>query len=392
MIDKVTRKECYLCKGCSNICPVDAIDYSIEEKGFFYPKIDYSKCINCNLCEKACPVLNEIESPKNNYPVAYAVKSKSIDTRLNSTSGGVFFELGLYILNQGGSVCGTIFDNDFQVVHVITKEKSMLEKMRGSKYAQSDVKLVYREIKKLLNNGKIVLFCGCPCQTAALKLYIKKEYENLYIVDLICHGIPSQKFLDEYIKILEKKYKSKVIDIEFRNKMSGWHNSSVKINFENGKIYSKPIVIDTYMRGYFSGTTMKDSCYTCNVKNFHSGSDITIGDLWGAEINFPELDDNLRLSAVFVNSKKGNELLNKIDINKIKINNDSIIKYNRNVVESTMPNQNRNEFYKYCEKNGIGKALNDYFSETKKEYIKRKIKYQLKCIKNKIQGKDKPIY
>lgn len=392
MIDKVSTKECYLCKGCSNICPTNAIEYSIEEKGFFYPKIDELKCIHCNLCERSCPVLNKIDSPEDNYPIAYAVKSKNIETRLKSTSGGVFFELGMYILKQGGCVCGTIFDNNFQVIHVLTEENSMLEKMRGSKYAQSEVGMIYRNIKKALDTGRMVLFCGCPCQTAALKLYINKEYNNLIIIDLICHGIPSQKFLDEYMKKLEKKYKSEIVDIEFRNKISGWHNSSIKIKFKNGKVYRNPIVIDTYMRGYFSGTTMKDSCYTCNVKGFHSGSDITIGDLWGAEINFPQLDDNLGLSAVFVNTKKGDDLLKLLDLIKIKIAKEQIIKFNRNVVESTKPSQNREEFYKYCEKNSISKALFDYFCETKSEKVTRIIKYMIRCIKNKIYGKDKPLY
>ncbi|MBS6115844.1 Coenzyme F420 hydrogenase/dehydrogenase, beta subunit C-terminal domain [Thomasclavelia spiroformis] len=392
MIDKVTIKECYLCKACSNICPANAIDYLIEEKGFLYPEINYSKCTNCNMCEKVCPVINNTKTKKVRYPITYALRSKNIDVRLNSSSGGIFFELGSYVLDQGGSACGAIFVKDFQVMHVITNEKNMLKKMCGSKYVQSDVGLVYRKIKEKLNAGKTVLFCGCPCQTSALKFYLKKDYNNLFLIDFICHGIPSQTFLDAYIKTMEEKYHSKASQIEFRNKDKGWHRSCVKILFENGKIYNELVSVDVYMTAFLNGTIMKESCYHCGMKNFNSNSDITLGDFWGAELYFPEIDDNTGISVAFVNTEKGNDLLNLLDIEKFEVDKEKIIKYNRNVIESTKPHQKRNEFYKYCEKNDIGKALFDFFGESKSDKLERLLKYRLRCIKNKICGKDKPLY
>lgn len=392
MIDKVSTKECYLCKGCSNICPVNAIDFSIEEKGFFYPRINELKCINCNLCEKVCPVLNKLSPPKDDYPITYAVRSKNVDIRLNSTSGGVFYELGMYILSQGGSVCGAIFDDEFQVMHIITEQKSLLRKMCGSKYVQSNINFVYKEIKKLLDSGKMVLFCGCPCQTAALKLYLNESYINLFLIDFICHGIPSQTFFDSYIKTIEKKYNSKVQRIEFRNKDKGWHRSCVKISFKNRKIYNELIHVDAYMRAFLGGTIMKESCYNCHMKNFLSGSDITLGDFWGAEVYLSNIDDNTGISAVFVNTEKGKKLLSLLDLEKINIKKEQVIKYNQNILQSTKPSKIRKEFYNSCEMNGVGETIIKYFHESKINKIKRTSKYTLRCINNKIRGKDKPLY
>lgn len=392
MIDKVSTKECYLCKACGDVCPVEAIDFCKEEYGFFYPQINFSKCIKCNMCEKVCPALGEISEPQDNYPIAYAARSKNLDVRLKSTSGGLFFELASMIIKSGGAVCGAVFNEDFKVVHKIVEKQDDIRLMCGSKYVQSDMRGIFRKIKSILQSGKKVLFCGCPCQTAALKQYIKVGNENLILVDFICHGIPSQKFFDAYKKEMEKIYKSEIKEVHFRDKSRGWHSSSVKMNFENGKAYQKPITADAYMTAFLGGTIMKERCYECQMKDFHSGSDITLGDFWGAESVLPELDDNIGVSAVLVNTKKGLRLLDSLEIDKYVVDKEEIIKYNHNVRYSTMMNPKRKEFYKFCQTHEIGEALVKFFGETKYELFKRELKYKMRCIRNKIQGKEKPLY
>lgn len=392
MIDKVTTKKCYLCQACGDVCPVEAISFKKEQYGFVYPQIDFTKCINCNMCERVCPALGELSEPRKGYPKAYAARSRDLYIRLNSTSGGVFFELASMVIKSGGVVCGAIFDEYFKIIHKVVDKQDAVKEMCGSKYAQSDMSGIFREIKSVLQRGKKVLFCGCPCQTAALKQYIKVENDNLVLIDFICHGIPSQEFLDSYKNFMEKKYKSKIKEMYFRDKSQGWHSSSVKIYFENGKIYQKPTIADTYMRAFYSGTIMKERCYECQMKDFRSGSDITLGDFWGAELVLPELDDNKGLSAVFVNSEKGLRLFENLDIDKCIVDQEEIIKYNRNVRYSTEMNPKRKEFYEFCQLNEKGDALIKFFGETKYEVFKREVKYNMRCIRNKIQGKEKPLY
>ncbi len=392
MIDKVTTKECYLCKACGDVCVADAISFAKEEKGFVYPQIDFSKCIKCNMCEKVCPALCELSIPRDGYPIAYAAQSKNIDVRLKSTSGGMFFEMASKVIQSGGVVCGAVFDEEFKVVHKIAENSEELKKMCGSKYAQSDMSGIFRKIKNKLQNGKNVLFSGCPCQTLALKKYVKIDYDNLILVDFICHGIPSQKFLDAYIKKMEEKYHSKIKSVCFRDKSRGWHSSSVKMKFENGKTYKNPITVDAYMTAFLNGTIMKERCYECHMKGFRSGSDITLGDFWGAELVFPELDDNMGVSAVFVNTEKGARLLEKIGIDRYKTDGKEIIKYNQNVMVSTMMNPKREEFYTFCQTHEIGEALIEFFGESKYEAFQRKLWYRLRCVRNRLQGKEKPLY
>ena len=360
MIDKVKVQDCCLCKACSNICPKDAISFTNENYGFMYPQIDLQACIECNLCEKVCPSIKDLK--KTEFDVrAYAARSRIKDERLKSTSGGIFYEVAKYFIKNGGYVCAAVFDEDFNVVHAITNDLADLQKMRGSKYVQSDIKHSYREIKKLLISGNKVLFCGCPCQSAGLKGYLQKDYDQLYIIDLVCHGIPSNKTFKDYLAYLNSKYKSNVVSFRFRDKSKGWHNSSVRVEFANGKTYIRLIYEDVYMKGFLSGTTMKESCYNCKYKKFVSGSDITIGDMWGAEVTLPQMDDNTGLSGIIVNTQKGDELLKLTDSELVPFDMQDIIKYNKNIVEASKPSENRKDFYKFANENGIANALNHFY-------------------------------
>ena len=391
MIDKLTIEQCCICMACSEICPVDAIKYTNYINGVGYPQIDYKKCIQCNRCEQVCPVNKEFLQLSINKPDTFVARSREKNTRIASTSGAVFFELAKWILKSRGYIYGAVFDSKFQVQHQLTNDFEIVKNMRGSKYVQSDIGHVYREIEKLVSDN-MILFCGCPCQVAGLKRYLGKSYNNLILMDFVCHGIPSQKMFDEYRECLEKRYKSKIHKFQFRNKNKGWHNSSVYVEFENGKIYTVPITIDAYMRAFLSGTSIKECCFNCQFKRFKSGSDISVADFWGAEVLMPQLDDNTGLSAVFIHTEKGQNILKRLDIEKFVIDPEFVIDYNRNVIESTAPSVYRKQFLNLAEQYDYGKAMEILFRENFYAKAKRKSFYLMRVVKNKIQGKAAPLY
>lgn len=391
MIDKVSVRDCALCGACFNACPVDAISFNKAYLDFRYPEIDATRCVCCNQCEKACPILGDKSKPEDGYPIAFATKSNDDSVRLRSSSGGAFFELASQMLRDGGYICGAVFDENFHVRHIVSNTQEDIFRMMGSKYAQSDVGYCYREIKEKLNAGEKALFSGCPCQVAGLRMYLGKPYKDLLLVELICHGIPSDQMLQTYIRMQERKYGAKLKRMEFRNKTKGWHNSAVRMEFENQRVYSIPYTADTYTIGLLRNTTLKSSCYNCHFHNFAAGSDIILGDFWGAEVELPE-DDNKGISAVLVNSGKGMDIIDRCNLALTPANVETIIKYNRNLLCSAAPSPQRSSFYASADTNGFEKAIQQYLEEHAIQKLKRQSGYALRCIWHAICGKGKPLY
>lgn len=344
MIDKVGEKNCCICGNCVQRCPKEAISLTKNFNTFNYPEINYNLCNGCNRCETVCPTLNELNQQQ--CLGAYMAKNINLTERKLSSSGGMFSVFANYIIENNGLVCGAAFDG-LKVKHIIVDNKADLYKLRGSKYVQSDLGDCFEHIEKYLDNNRLVLFVGCPCQTAALRTYLKKDYSNqLYLVDFICHGMLSQSLFDDYIKYLEKKYKSRVVSFSFRDKTDGWIKSGPKIKFSNGKIKRWPLYEDTYMQGYFSAVCMKNSCYTCKYKNFHSGSDITFADYWGCEILDPEFYDFYGVSEVVINNENGNLLFNNIsnNIEYKAVDLENIVKYNSGLIKPFEEGKDRSLF------------------------------------------------
>lgn len=391
MIDKVSVQECAICGACINACPVDAISLDKVHLDFRYPQINEDICIHCNQCEKACPILGNKGKPDEGYPVAFAAKSKNDPMRMRSSSGGIFYELADRMLRAGGYVCGAVFDDKFHVKHILSNAKEDILRMMGSKYAQSDVGHCYREIKDVLEKGCEVLFSGCPCQVAGLRTFLGKEYPNLLLVELICHGIPSDHMLQTYIGMQERKYGARLTRMEFRNKKKGWHNSSVRMEFENHRIYSIPYTADAYTIGFLRNITLKSSCYDCHFRNFTAGSDITLGDFWGAEVELPE-DDNNGISAILVNSGKGMDIIDRCNLALTPANVETVIKYNKNLLCSAALSPQRSLFYASADTNGLEKAIRRYLEESTIQKLKRQSRYTLRCIWHTIRGKGKPLY
>ena len=211
MIDKLEKSKCTGCYTCANKCPQKCIKMVEDKEGFFYPEIDEEKCIKCNLCEKVCPAMQKKQSNNDKNPIVIAAWSKNNNIRLDSTSGGVFSELAKEVLNNGGYVCGAIYDENWMVKHILTNKIEDLEKIRSSKYIQSRIEDTFLEIKEKLDEGKTVLMCGAPCQVEGLANFLNKDYDNLILCDFICRGVNSPKIFRKYLDSLEKKYKSKII-------------------------------------------------------------------------------------------------------------------------------------------------------------------------------------
>lgn len=307
------EKECCGCQACYNKCPKNAIEMIEDEKGFKYPKINKEKCINCGLCEKVCPVLagNNIK----NTPKAYACINKNEDIRMHSSSGGVFSVVATYIIKKGGVVFGAAWNDDFTgVEHTYVNNIDELSKLRGAKYVQSDINKSYTQAKKFLDDGKYVLFSGTPCQIEALKMFLGRDYERLFLQDIICHGVPSPKAWNSYKEFMQKQNNSKLLsNMQFRNKeKEGWNKYHVRIDFPNNNSYDMAHGKDIYMKAFLKNITLRESCTSCKFKKENRLSDITLADFWGINNIKPEMNDEKGTSLVIVNSKKGELLFNEI--------------------------------------------------------------------------------
>ena len=377
--------ECTLCQVCVNICPKECIKLKFFKDGFEYPTINEEECMGCKKCKNVCPVLNKL-STNQSLKETYAAKNLNENIRKNSSSGGFFSAIAENIFDEKGYIVGAAFDKNLKVEHIMINNKEQLHKIRGSKYVQSYMGDIYKNIREQLKIENKVLFSGCPCQVAGLKKFLGKEYEYFYTVYFICHGIPSQFTFDKYISYLEKKYNSKVKEFLFRDKSNGWHNYNVKITMINGKAYSKRAIDNAYMRGFLGNIYLKKSCHNCKYRNLTSGSDLTIGDYWGAEVEEREIDDDKGLSLVIVNSEKGRNLINSIK-NQVflkKIDFDIATKYNQRVFSSCKENICRRDFFYTAEKSGYDKAFTKYCELPKLEKLKNIIRCNLSKIKQSI--------
>lgn len=303
--------ECTGCGACINICPYRAIQMNKTEEGFLYPKKNMNLCIDCGLCDKVCHLRSDEKNSAFNVCEVYAMRNLDDDIRKGSTSGGVFHELASVIIDEEGAVFGAAYNDDWSVGHRMASNQEEIKALRRSKYQQSDIGLVYTQVKAELLNDKYVLFVGTPCQNAALKRYLGNEYDKLYLCDFICRGVTSPKLFNEYIKDLEEKHNSKVIDVCMKSKRIGWHDLTTIIKFQSGEEYVCSGHMDSYLQMYIRyNVGVRESCYQCQFKGGNSEADITIGDFWGIE--HLEIDDNLGTSAVICRNQKASELIKKI--------------------------------------------------------------------------------
>jgi len=379
MINICDKTSCCGCTACMNKCPKNAISMQEDEYGFKYPVVDKDKCINCGICENVCPIINN--KTLQNNPKAYACINKNEEVRMESSSGGMFSLIANYILERNGVVFGAAFDEEFNLRHIAVDNIDDISKLRASKYLQSYIGNTYKEAKKYLDDGTMVLFTGTPCQIEGLKFYLQREYENLYTQDIICHGVPSPKVWKKYREYREKIDKIKPQEINFRNKDNGWHLYNLKFSYENKKYYAQNKNNDLYMKSFLSDLCLRDSCYDCSFKKKNRISDITLGDFWGIDKIDNEMDDNKGTSLVIVNSEKGKRIFDDIKDECIRkeVDLDLAINYNKSFIKSSNQNHNRDKFFKELDSTSFDKLIKKHVQ--KKNIIKRilgKVKRVLK--------------
>lgn len=320
-MEVVKSKKCTGCGVCKNICIEEAISMHTEKEGFWYPVIDGEKCIQCDKCLSVCPVF---ETEKEDYverkiqkPEVYAAWSLNQEIRYHSTSGGIFSELALSVLKKGGYICGAVYDKNNMVRHLVTNNIKDLEKLRQSKYVQSEMGDVYKEIGGLLYRNKTVLFCGSPCQCRGIYNYCKEMrigILNLYLIDFICRGANSPKVYRKFLDELEDKYKSDIDKVWFKNKTYGWNCFSTKIEFKNKKYYLKDRYHDTYIRGYIEENLfIRPSCAVCRFKGFDRTADLTLADFWGVQLEEEHMcESDGGTSMVMIHTEQGKKLWDTI--------------------------------------------------------------------------------
>ena len=387
MISITNKVNCCGCNACGDICGKNAITYKIDKEGFWYPEVDVEKCVDCGLCEKVCPVINIKDLKKNDLPesICYAAEHKNLEVVFDSTSGGMFSALAEMMYKSKGYVGGAIFNDDFSVRHFISNDKNDLIKLRSSKYLQSNLNGFYREVKRLLSLGEYVLVCGTPCQMAALRAFLRKDYDNLIIVDFICRGINSPKVWSKYIKSFEERYGSPVVYAKAKSKEYGWRNLTQKVILADGRHIYETKDQSNFTKGYlYTNAYCRPSCYECQFKGFPRMSDITLADFWGIEQIDKSMEKNLGTSLVMINSQKGASFFEKAQkrVKTIKVPFSSVLAGNPALQKSLpAPSVNREVFFDDLDKMSFTELADKYKIsdkiETRRARLKRIIKNYL---------------
>lgn len=317
-----TEHLCLECRACEQICPKDAIFMQENTEGFSYPHVDAAKCIDCGLCLKVCPAMHA-DDVKNESGLVYAAQLKDKKVLAKSSSGGVFSLIAEHVIGSGGIVFGAAWDEHLQLRHIGVESIDALQKLRGSKYVHSDIGNTFVQARDNLKTGRLVYFTGTPCQIAGLKLFLRKDYTNLITSDLVCHGTPSQKLFNLFVKGMEKDRNVRLIDYQFRDKkVFGWScsSSSSSINRKTGKkkyhFYDKNMV--GYFQAFIKGHITREDCYRCPFACPERVSDITLADYWDISSHHPEFPNRREgVSLILINSTKGRKMLDLLEKNVI---------------------------------------------------------------------------
>lgn len=365
MIRLTNKSDCCGCSACVQRCPKQCISLHEDKEGFSYPETDYSKCIDCGLCEKVCPTLNTRKPTRPHK--CYAAIHQDEQVRRASSSGGVFTMLAESVIENGGVVFGAKWDSNWKVIHSYTDTTDGLSVFRGSKYVQSIIGNSYKEAENFLIAGRKVLFTGTPCQIAALKLFLRKNYDNLITMDFVCHGVPSPGVFRWYLQEELYNYAGqkpprldylpsdllfpdgiKIDSINFRDKRSGWRNFSISLNIQDKRSGIKTVLITDTVRmhpygiGFLNNYYLRPSCHKCACKGLSSGADITVADYWGRQKEIA--DDDKGISAVLLSTMKGCRLFESVCSHHMVTDYENILRSN-SAMEHSAYGPYRSYFY-----------------------------------------------
>lgn len=373
--------DCMGCTACVVSCPKQCIKMRKLIKGFLYPSVAQNNCINCGICEKVCPLISKIET--HHETKVFAMKNKKASERTNSASGGIFPLIAQFVIKKKGVVFGAAYDQEFEVRHIKVEKEEDIAKLQSAKYTQSIMGNTFVEVGKALSENRWVVFSGTPCQCIGLKIFLKKEYDKLIIVDLVCHGVPSPKVWRTYIKWRSNQENDGKLPehINMRSKYSGWskYSYSTEFDYGNGNISRFPNGQDPFMKAFVGNICLRKSCSQCPAKGIERCSDFTLGDYWGVWNQHPEFDDNKGTSIVFTHSKKAIEILNEIKSQAecIKVDMEEAIKENSSMIVSSQEHPKRDEFLKEITYENFDKTVDKYFPKPNESGLFKRVKGKL---------------
>lgn len=390
MIRITDKSLCCGCTACVNACPVQCIVMRRDREGFDYPVANPDICIKCGKCEAVCPVLNP--RPESEPLAVFAARSEA--DMQGSSSGGVFPMLAGKFLREGGVVYGAAFMEDMTVGHVDVTDAAGLERLKGSKYVQSDLYAVFEEIREQLKDGSDVLFTGTPCQIAGLHDYLGERKEGLVTVDIACHGVPSPGLWEKYVAAIEKRYGGTLCRVSFRDKSKSWRQYELRFDIlKDGAMESHHVykMDDPYMALFLQDMTLRPSCYSCPARNGRSGSDLTVADLWNVYEAAPEFDDDRGASLVLVNTDAGRQIFDALVMDGLKTLPADIgtgRKRNAGFGVSVVIPENRSEFFAgvHSAQDIIGYMRTFTVRKTMFRTIYEKVHTFLSMIKKKVSG------
>ena len=369
-------QKCSNCGACYNACPKDAI--TLNEDGLFYElHVSADKCIECGICKKVCPV--NVPEERQQVLCAYGLIHNDEDVVKHSSSGGAFSAIAEYVIENGGIVFGAAFSNDYRSVELVSTETRSLDDLRRSKYVESKVGFTFRDTKAQLDIGRLVLYCGAPCQIAGLKRYLGRNYNNLITCDFSCGGFPSHNIYSEYLTSIEKKLSGEICEVNFRPKVYGWTNHAIKICTTNGRRYIKHYASDPFFTCFIGSSrysSVREYCMTCNFANNHY-SDIILADLWSFETISKIRNKNKGISLIITNSEKGESVIRSIS-KKVALTVLNIDEATYNLKEKKIPDEfinKRSDFLTLIEEKGVLFAMDGVKLQNP---LKFKVKYAIK--------------
>lgn len=418
MVDIRDKNMCMGCFACATACPTGCIKMTADEEGFFYPKADVSRCINCGKCDRVCVMKNPRQIADRKI-TAYACYNKKEELIKKSSSGAMFSILANYVLKDGGTVFGVELDENLnpheamafvpelrdknkasdtnidentsadtadgkdkidsqqiknaeaEAVHL--EEKTIdwpdytdyVKKMRGSKYVQSRMDNAYELCRQELEANRKVLFSGTPCQIEGLYSYLNKEYKKLITQDIICHGTPSPKAWQYYLRYREKKAGAKAVSVSFRNKKLGWEVYSLEITFANGEVYNESMRDDPFMKSFHKNLCLRPACYSCPFKTAKKNSDFTLADFWGISMFYPELKHDTGTSLVLAHSWKARKIMEKVApfIECTPVEAGKALKKNASIRHSAKCPDQREWFMKNVNEDNYPKLIKEFLKE-----------------------------
>ena len=376
MIEIYNKASCCGCSACAGICPKNCIEMQEDEEGFLYPAIEISSCINCGACERVCPVINV----KPDVPFeqkGYVVQNRDSQVLRESTAGGAFTAIAKYVINRGGVVFGVELSDDLIARHVYIETEEELSRFRNSKYVQSSVGGVYKQVKSFLKQGRFVCFSGTPCQIEGLRNYLGKEYENLVTVDVVCRAVPSPLVFRKYVELQEKRLSGKIRTVRFRDKHYGYKYSSVNvITDKNNGNYHQGIDSDPWLRAFFSNICDRPSCHDCKFRKQYRVSDFTLWDCLNIDKFSKEMDNDKGATRVLVHSRKGQEIFEAVkdDFIWIEAAPEKLVEGSKEIFESVAAHEKREQFFQDAGVMSGEELFNKYFPTTVRVKIEHAVR------------------